>query len=92
MGKAKVTCNHSIESIDNHTINFVNVYTGEKKSIEGVDTVILLTGKRPNEELFHQLEGRVPELHIIGDASKAPLGALQLEMAIRDGDTVARLL
>jgi len=32
-----------------------------------VDTVIFATGTKANDELFHYLEGRVPELYRIGD-------------------------
>ena len=92
MPKAKVTRDYAIESIGDHRINFSNVYTGEQKVIEEVDTVIILTGKRPNEELYQELEGEVPELYIIGDANRPHLGPLSIDAAIKDGDKLGRRL
>jgi 2,4-dienoyl-CoA reductase-like NADH-dependent reductase (Old Yellow Enzyme family)/NADPH-dependent 2,4-dienoyl-CoA reductase/sulfur reductase-like enzyme len=49
------------------------VYTthdGKEESIHGAEYVILAMGSQPNDELVSQLEGKVPELHVIGDAKE----------------------
>ena len=57
-----------------------------------MDTVIILTGKRPNEELYQELEGKVLELYIIGDADRPRLGPLSIDAPIEDGDKLGRRL
>lgn len=34
------------------------------------DTIIMAVGSRPNDTLYHQLEGKVPELYNLGDSKK----------------------
>lgn len=42
-----------------------------KKTTLAVDTVVLARGANPNHALFKTLEGKVPELHMIGDCVEA---------------------
>jgi 2-enoate reductase len=42
----------------------------EKKEVKA-DTLVLSVGLRPNRDLYDALLGRVPNLHLIGDARKA---------------------
>jgi 2-enoate reductase len=44
--------------------------SSEKKEVKA-DTVVLSVGLRPNRDLYDALLGRVPNLHLIGDARKA---------------------
>jgi len=45
---------------------------GDKEEIiKDVDTVVMAVGASPNTFLKNELEGSVPELHVIGDAIKA---------------------
>lgn len=90
--KASVLYDHALMSIDNHTVSFINPYTIQMKSIQDVDTVVLVTAKQPNEELYHALLGEVAELHIIGDARMARLGTWAIQEAIKDGMRVAQEL
>jgi len=53
---------------------------GGKKTLPA-DTVILAAGYDKNDNLFKALEGRVPEIHCVGDASQ-PQGIME---AVRDG-------
>ncbi|MDP6510717.1 MAG: FAD-dependent oxidoreductase [Dehalococcoidia bacterium] len=50
------------------------------------DTVVLAVGVRPQNQLYEQLLGKVPELHLMGDA-KQPRRAMD---AIYEGTLVAR--
>jgi len=55
------------------------------RKIEGFDTIVLAVGSRSDDHLVRKLEGRVPELYVIGDASD-PREALE---ATYEGEEVA---
>ncbi len=40
------------------------------RRLDGFDTIILAMGSKPNDSIYRRLEGRVPELYLIGDAVK----------------------
>ena len=61
------------------------VKDGQKVAL-GVDTVVMAVGVKPQNQLYQQLQGRVPELHLIGDA-KQPRRAMD---AIYEGAVVGR--
>jgi 2,4-dienoyl-CoA reductase-like NADH-dependent reductase (Old Yellow Enzyme family)/thioredoxin reductase len=49
------------------------VYTthdGKEETVRGAEYVILAMGSQPLDELSGKLEGRVPEVHVIGDAKE----------------------
>jgi 2-enoate reductase len=41
--------------------------TGEERTVEDVDTVVMATGYRSNNGLFQELKGQVGELYAVGD-------------------------
>jgi NADPH-dependent 2,4-dienoyl-CoA reductase/sulfur reductase-like enzyme len=45
-----------------------NSLTRARHTLEPVDSVVLACGGRPRDELAAELRGRVPRLHVIGDA------------------------
>ena len=75
-------------AVEGSTVVVANVYTGEERRIEGVDTVVLSTGARSTDTLYRALRGRVPELHAVGDCV-APRG---VHHALLEGTRVARRL
>lgn len=60
---------------------------GDKHTIEA-DTIMLALGEKPKDELARELEGKIPEIHLIGDCSK-PFGIME---AIHDGTRVGRAI
>ena len=48
------------------------------------DTVVIAPGMDPENRLYNELQGKVPELHIIGDAQKPrkALDAIQEAVAL----------
>jgi 2,4-dienoyl-CoA reductase (NADPH2) len=58
---------------------------GKKQTIEA-DTIALITGLAPNIELFKTLEGKVPEIHRIGDCEQPGL----IVNAIHAGSHIGR--
>jgi len=89
MPKAKFIPDNSITSIQDHTVCLRHEMTFEDSVIEDVDTVVLVTSRPPEERLYHELLGKVPELHIIGDARESRANVFGIDDAIKDGKRVA---
>ncbi|MBN1317393.1 MAG: FAD-dependent oxidoreductase, partial [Anaerolineales bacterium] len=87
--KAKFIPDTSITSIEDHTVYLKHELTFEPGTIEDVDTIILVTSRPPEESLYHELLGKVPELHIIGDARESRHNIFGMDDAIKDGKRVA---
>jgi pyruvate/2-oxoglutarate dehydrogenase complex dihydrolipoamide dehydrogenase (E3) component len=41
-----------------------------KKMLTGFDSVVIALGSIPNDEILESLKGKVPEVYVVGDASK----------------------
>jgi hypothetical protein len=74
--------------IDGGTVTVFNLYTGAPDTIEGVDTVVLATGPKANDDLYFALKGEVENLHRIGDC----LAPRKLDHAIYEGELAGREL
>ena len=68
-------------AIEGDTVSVFNLYTGAQDSIEGVDTVVLVTGSKACDDLYFALKGRVENLHRIGDC----LAPRKLDHALYEG-------
>lgn len=77
-----------LAAIDADGVTTRNVYTGAPVRIAPVDTVVLACGGDADAVLYAELTGRVPELHLLGDAY-APR---RLVFATRQAAALARLL
>ena len=55
------------------------------KKIDGFDTIVLAVGSIPDDRLAKSLEGEVPEVYVVGDASK-PREVLE---AVYEGEEIA---
>ncbi len=55
------------------------------RKIDGFDTIVLAVGSKPDDRIARSLEGKVPELYVIGDASE-PRETLE---AVYEGEEVA---
>ena len=74
--------------IEGGRVSLFNLYTGAADSIEGIDTVVLATGQKANDELYFALKGTVENLHRIGDC----LAPRKLDHAIYEGYLAGREL
>lgn len=54
--------------IEPGTVQIKDIFAGVARDLSDVDSVVLACGRRPDPALRRRLEGRVPELHVIGDA------------------------
>ena len=64
-----------------------HTFSGAEATIEA-DTVVLSFGGKANDSLFHELDGRVPELRLVGDA----VSPRRIHDAMLDGTRAARAL
>ena len=68
----------------NDGLHVFNTVTREPRVIRDVETVVFASGGQAEDGLYHQLKGRVPELHAIGDCYQPR----DIEMAVVDGHRV----
>lgn len=81
----RVTPHTDLARIAGRTLTLVDVFTGEERTMEGIDTIVLAIGRRSNDRLFLELEGRLP-VYRIGDCAAPRF----LQHATVDGDTIGR--
>ncbi len=74
--------------IEGDRVSIFNLYTGAPETIDGVDTVVLATGTKANEELYLALKGEHANVHRIGDC----LAPRKLDHAIYEGELAGREL
>jgi 2,4-dienoyl-CoA reductase-like NADH-dependent reductase (Old Yellow Enzyme family) len=72
--------------IADKTLTVIDIHTMDAREITDVDTVVLIAGKNPVDNLYNELEGKVKELYKIGDARNPHT----MGSANRDGHTVGR--
>ncbi len=60
---------------------------GKRQTMQA-DTVVLAAGSKPNAELLKKLEGKVPEIYLVGDCAEPQ----NIMGAIHDSNRVGRLL
>jgi NADPH-dependent 2,4-dienoyl-CoA reductase/sulfur reductase-like enzyme len=76
------------KSVDGGTVTVFNLYTGAETAIEGVETVVLATAPKANEDLYFELRGTVGELRRAGDC----VAPRKLDHAIYEGYLAGREL
>jgi len=88
LAERKVICTPltMVKEINGMTVVGNHVYTKEERQFEGVDTVVLVMGKRANQDLYFALKGKVAELHRVGDC----VAPRKITDAIYDGNLVGR--
>jgi hypothetical protein len=74
--------------VEERRVRTADVYGASETSHDDVDTVVLACGGLARTDLHASLQGRVPELHLVGDAW-APR---RLTIATREAWELARTL
>ena len=87
-GRVVLTPHTELRAVEGSAVVVANVYSGEERRIEGVDTVVLAMGSRSTDALYRALKDQVHEIHAIGDCV-APRG---VHNAILEGTRVARAI
>lgn len=75
--------------IEDHTITLQNRYSYMESTLEDVDTVILISCKRANEALYHELLGKVAYLDEVGDCAETHNAHWAIDFATKDGRAAA---
>ena len=83
--EVKNTPHHLVFSIEGSKVTLINVFTKQPRSVE-VDSVVLITHKYVNNEIYLALKEKGVKAHLIGDAV-APRFILN---AVRDGHSLGR--
>lgn len=81
-----------IKEINPEHVTLQNYYTGKITTLKNIDNTILVTSKPPKESLYHALIGKVPELHLIGDARESRWSVFATDEAIKDGRRIGLML
>jgi pyruvate/2-oxoglutarate dehydrogenase complex dihydrolipoamide dehydrogenase (E3) component len=84
----KIETTSYLRSIGEGEVIAYDVYSQEERVIDGVDAVILSTGRIAVNELEKALDGKVPQLFAIGDAAAARIWPV----ASYEGQKFARLI
>ncbi|HLX57567.1 MAG TPA: FAD-dependent oxidoreductase, partial [Ktedonobacteraceae bacterium] len=84
----KMTANHFLASLEPDGATITNNYTGQSRRVERIALAVMATPQTANDDLYFQLQGKVKELHRIGDC----VAPRRVEHAILDGERTARSL
>jgi mycofactocin system FadH/OYE family oxidoreductase 2 len=80
--------NEWVSGIEGGRVQIFNLYTGAPEQIDGVDTIVLATGPKANDELYFALEGEAESVRRIGDC----VAPRKLDHAIYEGELAGREL
>lgn len=92
MSRVTFTPHSVVREIGERSITALNVHTREERVIGDVDTVVLVTAKRPHDALRKTLKGAAPEVHFVGDCDRPTNAVFGIGDAIKSGHRVARQL
>lgn len=84
----KISPTTYIRKIGDHQVTVFDVYSEEERVIAGVDAVVLSTSRISVNDLERAIEGKVPQLFVVGDAAAARMWAA----ASFEGQLFARLI
>ena len=74
-----------VSAIDGRAVTLTSVVGAGERKVE-VDTIVSATGRRPVDELYFALKGKVPELHRVGDC----VAPRYTDQAIHEGHSAGR--
>ncbi len=84
----RMTPNYFLAGLGPTSATIINNYTGQPRQLDGVALAVLVSPQAVNDTLYHQLQGRVPQLYRVGDC----VAPRRVEHAILDGERAARAL
>ena len=73
--KVKISVNTYIKEIGEGRLVVSDIYSNEERVIEDVDSVVLSTGRVSVNSLEKELDGKVEQLFVVGDAAAARMWA-----------------
>ncbi len=84
----RLTPNYFLASLDFESATIINNYTGQPRQLEHLALAVLVTPQKANDTLYHELQGKIKQLHRVGDC----VAPRRVEHAILDGERAARAL
>jgi len=84
--RVKVTPFTWVRRVRGKTVTLYNLYHDSVRQ-EEVDNLVLITGRRQEDSLYGVFRGRVPEVHLIGDAR---IGGARIGNAMYDAAKLGR--
>ena len=84
----RMLTSHEVLALDGDSLHVRHLYTRQESRLEGIDNVVWVTGRQANDELYFELQGRVPELLRVGDC----VAPRTIEHAIWEGEMAGRRL
>jgi 2,4-dienoyl-CoA reductase-like NADH-dependent reductase (Old Yellow Enzyme family) len=75
-------------AIGDHEVTLLDVLSQQAETLTGVDTVVIRTTGLPEDALYRELDGQVPEVSLVGDAR----AVRPVDRAVYDGHVAARAL
>jgi hypothetical protein len=86
-GQFRVYTRHRVTDVGDEEATISPTYEGAARSIPA-ETVVFVSANRPNRDLFNELRGKIPEVHVVGDANSPRF----LQTAIREGHLAAKAI
>ena len=84
----RLTPNYFLAGLGPNSVTVINNYTGQPCQLENVALAVMVSPQVANDTLYHQLQGKMKQLHRIGDC----VAPRRVEHAILDGERAARAL
>jgi pyruvate/2-oxoglutarate dehydrogenase complex dihydrolipoamide dehydrogenase (E3) component len=84
----RLTANYFLASLGPTSATIINNYTGQARQLEQVALAVIVGPQTAHDTLYHQLQGKVPQLYRVGDC----VAPRRVEHAILDGERAARAL
>ena len=84
----RLTANYFLANLGPNSATIINNYTGQTRQIEQVALAVIVAPQTAHDTLYHQLQGKVPQLYRVGDC----VAPRRVEHAILDGERAARAL
>ncbi len=83
--RLRVYTRYRVTDIGDEEALIAPTYPGDAKPVPA-ETVVFVSANRPNRDLFDDLRGKIPQVHVVGDANSPRF----LQTAIREGHLAAK--
>ncbi|MDR1213674.1 MAG: FAD-dependent oxidoreductase [Propionibacteriaceae bacterium] len=90
--KARLTRDVQIRGVAGGSVALRNIYTYEESTLEGIDAIVLVTARTPNEELYQQLSGQIKDLKLVGDVDRCNYVNFGMYDAMQAGKRIGALV
>ncbi len=84
----RLTANYFLAALGPNGATLINNYTSQPRQLDNLALVVMAAPQTANDALYHQLRGKVKQLHRVGDC----VAPRRVEHAILDGERAARAL